>query len=261
MIPNYICDNNCRHCCIKLTGDSLSEERVSRLADEIVSVRPSFVGITGGGEPFNTYDLLKILCTKLGKAGIRVGIVTSADWATNYETAVEKLTELKPCMVTVSYDEWHQEKIPEENVENLLKACEKLGIVRTVHHAISTVEWKLKARTIANKYRALLSTFPVLFKRIGMNISMPYKPCGNYINPTIAPDGWHICCNSIGVDRWFVIADVDESLEKAWSIIRSSDMVQKLMRYGPTYFVKPEPGRYRHQCELCYDIFRDKSIS
>jgi|GEM_PF-2539992 len=79
-----------------------------------------------GGEPFYAYDALLACIDRCKKYGIhRFGLSTNGAWATSFDIAREKMSELRKLGVIsigVSADAFHQQVVPFENVLNILSA-------------------------------------------------------------------------------------------------------------------------------------------
>jgi pyruvate-formate lyase-activating enzyme len=133
------CPVGCRHC--------LSSSRTMQVPDmpalethlawiEQVSHvdRCTSISITGG-EPFLHFQRLLQVVDGCRSHGLRATVFTSGYWATSDEIAAEKLNQLSHAgltYITVSTDEYHQERVPLANVARVLNAAKGCGISRKV---------------------------------------------------------------------------------------------------------------------------------
>jgi hypothetical protein len=129
------CPVGCRHC--------LSSSIVTRVPDMpalethlawIAKVsrveRCTAISITGG-EPFLYFPRLLRVVGGCRTHGLRATVFTSAYWATDDEIAADKLKQLARAGltgITVSTDEYHQERVPLVNVARALNAARECGL-------------------------------------------------------------------------------------------------------------------------------------
>ena len=126
------CPVGCRHC---ITGKvSCPEPSPDSYRRWIQSVSESCVirkVCLTGGEPFFVYNTLMDVVEVIRKHGMRPSVMTSAYWARS-DVATEKL--LTPLVhagldgLGVSVDEFHQEKVPLQNVLRAIRTAKRLGL-------------------------------------------------------------------------------------------------------------------------------------
>ena len=92
--------------------------------------RCTSISITGG-EPFLYFERLLQVVGGCRRHGLRSTVFTSGYWASSGEIAAEKLSQLSHAGltgITVSADEYHQERVPLANVARVLNAAKGCGI-------------------------------------------------------------------------------------------------------------------------------------
>jgi MoaA/NifB/PqqE/SkfB family radical SAM enzyme len=128
------CNASCSMCCFESNPKSIEHLDINRVREYIIESE-KIPGITDvsftGGEPFLEYRKLLDLCRLAKDCGKRVRTITNGYWATTYNKALSRLKELKESGViklTVSHDNYHKEYIKTECVNNILKACNEIGL-------------------------------------------------------------------------------------------------------------------------------------
>lgn len=158
------CNASCGHCLNSSSSDSevvLSDEEIKRVFEDCVSL-----GITdyhlSGGEAFFDFDKLKRVISMGREFDLNCfGIITNAFWATSYETAMEKISELKGVgfngMMWTSVDVFHklQSYFSIDKVINFLRANIDSGLkkpgIQTTKYEIEVGTDLLKEATFAMK--------------------------------------------------------------------------------------------------------------
>lgn len=123
------CNASCNICCISCTPECTERLDVEKVKAYIASTKdtPTIKGISfTGGEPFLYYKSLKELVIYASNIGKQVTVMTNGFWASNYEFTLRRLKELRKIGVKtlgISYDEFHSEFIPPQNIKNILRAA------------------------------------------------------------------------------------------------------------------------------------------
>lgn len=114
--------------------------------------------VFSGGEPFLYYDELLTYIKEATARNLFVSCYTNAYWCDNIENTVERLKELKSSglkIIRTSYDVYHHEYIPVENMRNLLMAAKKIGLKCTINVGVD---------------KKTLRTIPDIFYELGSSI-------------------------------------------------------------------------------------------
>jgi len=133
LLMTYQCNYECDHCFV---WGSPSQAGTMTLRDVRHILREALdVGtVTGiyfeGGEPFLYYGAMLAGIREAAAAGLKVGIVTNAYWATSEEDALEWLRPMAGLIVdlTISSDLYHADEMLSRMARAACAAAEQLGI-------------------------------------------------------------------------------------------------------------------------------------
>lgn len=136
------CDVECSHCFFRSRKNlnneesieyEFSEEGLEKVIEFINKSNNGYLSVLGGGEPFNRFDYIIKLISKIKTD--RLVLVTSGNWAKNKKEALEKITEMKKALkarqdnlklvLRISVDKWHILKIGQESVLNIIDIMTK----------------------------------------------------------------------------------------------------------------------------------------
>lgn len=136
------CDVECAHCFFKSRKNvdnkhskeyELTEEGLNKVIDFLNASNNGYLSVLGGGEPFNRFDYILELISRVKTD--RLVLVTSANWAVDYDEAVQKIKEMKEVLqkredslklvLRISIDKWHALKIGNKSLINVLKIMEQ----------------------------------------------------------------------------------------------------------------------------------------
>jgi organic radical activating enzyme len=123
-ITNYNCNINCRHCFCSSPdfGDRnrgfISNEIVQKTFD-IIGDRDFVVSVLGG-EVSLYPEKCKYIADEAHKRGLVFRYITNGWFGADDKAIDYMLNEIKPEIVTISVDEYHQEFIPIETIKHLI---------------------------------------------------------------------------------------------------------------------------------------------
>ncbi len=129
------CPVGCRHCLsssstMQVPDMPAPETHLNWIAKVSRVDRCTAITITGG-EPFLYFQRLLQVVDGCRTRGLSANVFTSAYWATSDEIAADKLKQLAHAGltgITVSADEYHQERVPQANVARVLNAARECGL-------------------------------------------------------------------------------------------------------------------------------------
>jgi len=127
------CTAACNCCCFEANSNGkalLQEKSLIRFIESSKSVPNISCFHFSGGEVFLHYEYLKRLIRVCSKIEKKTTVITNGYWAYDYDTTFNKLKELKDeglGAIGISYDEFHKEYIPLQNIRNYIRASKKLG--------------------------------------------------------------------------------------------------------------------------------------
>ena len=129
------CNAACRACaydCHPSRGPVIPEEKVNEILEQAEDIEMNRTIAFTGGEPFLHYNLLKRLSTRVkDRLGYDLTVSTNCFWAATPERArriVGEMSELGLAYLLVSVDDFHQEYIDLERVENGVQAAVDQGV-------------------------------------------------------------------------------------------------------------------------------------
>jgi organic radical activating enzyme len=123
-ITNYNCNINCRHCFCSAPsfGDRnrgfVSKEIIDKTY-EIIGDRKFLVSILGG-EVSLYPENCKYIADEAHKRGLSFRFITNGWFGADDEKIDYLINEIKPEIITISVDEYHQEFIPIETIKHLI---------------------------------------------------------------------------------------------------------------------------------------------
>lgn len=121
-------------CCFSCSSSdkhSMSQEMIRTIIEDAKNTANiSQIGFTGG-EPFMQFELLKDSMAYAYDLGLSSSITTNGIWAKNKNRGYDQLSQLKKLglkSVFLSYDEFHEEYIAIETIQNAIDICRDLKL-------------------------------------------------------------------------------------------------------------------------------------
>ena len=120
------CNALCRHCCFNCGPNAqnyLSDNQIEMLINYAISHDEVKVVSFTGGEALLSVNLIDSI-KKLTSNHKKVSLITNGFWAVSIEKTIEIMKKLKDAgltILTISYDKYHSEYIPIENIKNILQ--------------------------------------------------------------------------------------------------------------------------------------------
>lgn len=287
----YRCPIKCRICLIEAgpekKTDMLLNDAVTYL-DQLQSCDVHTVALTGG-EPFLVYTLLLKVLQHATACGFTTSTGTSAYWAHTKEKALQLLTPLWENGlngISFSADEWHQEFVPIEYVQNGIEAAREIGFNKVGIQTTITPQGermkdtlnKLEARgcdlsglffvetpaTISGRAVQVPSRFLYFFA--AEELKVPCRFAGTII--ALMPDGWvYPCCNAYPVGLRLgnaMYQPLKDIIEKSNPLVQmlSSKGLHELAALVKDHRIPYEfKEKYAGICHFCYDILKDEKLT
>ena len=132
------CDVECAHCFFRskrrkkvenIKEYELSHTGLEKLIEFLNQSNNGYLSILGGGEPFNRFDYIIEILEKVRTD--RIILVTSGNWAKDYQEAEEKIDKINKTIkkrkediqvvLRISVDKWHRNKISVDTICNIIK--------------------------------------------------------------------------------------------------------------------------------------------
>lgn len=281
------CNAKCDMCCFSSNPhckEELSVERIKDYIDEAENIQQIQSIAFTGGEPFLSYEKLLSLVMYATSKGKRATCVTNGFWATDYDTAYNKLKELVDAglkHLSISHDNYHKEYVKTDNVVTLLKVATHLNLPHTV--AMVKIKNEKVSKIIENLDSALY----------GSNIQIvPCLPAGgakktfedNMFDRTLSSNGLRCiyggnlvisydgkiypCCSQMITCVDLSIGNFNDlSLTEALKKIKNNSILYLLRNKSMDFFTDvlkengiSVPERVVNPCELCAFIFKKEHM-
>jgi|GEM_PF-1596227 len=285
----YKCNIKCRHCCAD-NGDIQVPDPLHtdllRWLNCLPRERVEMVCF-GGGEPFLKYHDLIEYCKILKEKSISAATLTNGFWGKNKEHAVNMLQKIDGLKsIFISVDQFHQESISDEVIENSIDAVLKTGkylLLKSTH--ISSEDKKNQQRKYAKYFPRVMTVSSRLMTAgaagalsvekftLKNNPEQFGKDCtiGDlFVNHT---GGVYLCCPTAnqGKDSLnpFYLGNIDED---GWDTIfqnaGKNRILSSVLKRGPIFLVdlfKETPYydellnvEFYSECDMCYHLFKDE---
>ena len=302
---SWKCNFNCRHC-----GFLCSPERTEKMPyDEAIkyidaaadSPDLKMIAYTGG-EPFLYLQEMRELMTYSFNKGFRGGIVTNGFWADDYQktlSIISVLQEIGLQELITSFDDYHNEYVPAQNVANLIKAAGELNVYSGVNMLV-TKKSRIR-RANAAEYLGLNIENLVKAKKMWIRESSPlcvgrakdsyndediinygekellHNPCPFVVrNSVITPEGSLYACCGFGdaseqgpASLMYAGNAREESLEQLFYNVSNNLMFSIIYLFGPYRLLKMAAAeyaglvfkeRYVSNCEVCDEIANNPEL-
>ncbi len=270
------CTAQCSHCCYQCgpgKNDKLSPEIVKDTLSSLPGLNIADFCISGG-EPFIFLDEVEDILFYAKSLRLNAHIGTNGFWGVSYDKCyhiLKRLYLLGLRMLLLSTDKYHQEFVSVDNIFNIVKAAEDIGVrvkitvnmtgketenlsliekFKDFDCLISFKEPKLVGRALQNVNKEDLSSLPANDRNDCSNISPRdiRSICNQIEAPVITPDKrvW-ICCG-IPSNKYYyttfnlkplVLGNIGEkSLAEILKENENNGILKILMSKGPMGLVK-----------------------
>lgn len=287
LIMHKKCNATCSICCFNCNPNSHEKLKVNNMLSYIDQAKNiediTSISITGG-EPFLEYRTLKQLVERSTDNGMSVSTITNGYWATSYEKAYDRLSELKNLglkNLNISHDKYHKEYVPSKCVKNLLDATLQLGISTTL---VMVAVKKDQVGDIVNDlgnalYGTSLSVSPCLPVGAAANYSndsfdrlldVEGLHCVYGRNMVVGYDGTIFpCCSQVIYDMGLGVGNYEDmELKEALSKLENNALLYLIRNEKMDFFIDIAknnlhielPKKVVNVCELCAKLFTKENI-
>ena len=287
------CPLECAHCITDSSphkSGGLSVEVVRRITLAAKAAGIGTVGFTGG-DPFAHLVQLRECLEYAKDLGLRIGVATSAFWASSEEKA-ERVLRTLPALdiLGLSTDSYHQKFVPIENISNALRAARRLDIpkveVQSVYlnkAEIASLRRVIAAENTGASFHAqklwpvgraarLLNQSPCEKDSLRPADQLDLRcPCMSapVVTSTMKVVG---CCSALldlGDEHPFVLGDLEQ--QSLAEILSAADS-NKYYNFVRVFGLKPlvdmvraeDPalldGAFTNACHVCYELHTREDI-
>jgi len=269
----YKCNFSCAHCITADKKECLSPKEVDKILTAIEQYRINSLHFVGGETTLYTREINDILSRVPHLSNTRVRITTNGHFARTVNDAIKTLRTLRRLdYVELSYDKFHREFLPKQNIANLYKACKKLGKHLGVLFAIQSPLDLVLLKDIRS-----VGSFPILIQHVlpfgaAKNNNVAWR---NKIETTslwrrhcptkkkliyMCGQGFTICCSALTLgtnSRRFLHKTPQEHFESDFYRLMSTCSMGRLKKQLNIDGAIPE-NKLVSTCTLCEYLFNTK---
>ncbi|MDN5973495.1 MULTISPECIES: radical SAM protein [Bifidobacterium] len=284
------CNIRCSHCCFSSgprASEHLTDEQVMHIVEQACdSPTIDTIGISGG-EALIRYRLV-MNCLRTAKAHRKpASLVSNGFWGQNIKRADLVLHQLKESglrSLTLSFDEFHQDKLKVERIKNILDADTGVGIPISINVAVSKSHNsnQLLDQLGDSLMGIKVTKFPI--QRVGAALQFPEQEiirrhsvdddlkCPGF-EPTYHFDGKvYPCCSPVVFGSALVLGRVNDiSVQGAVTLIQRNLLFSAMRDKGFKWLfqlcVKNDlldesflHRKYVDACEMCGIIFSNPEV-
>lgn len=277
------CNAKCDHCCFSCLPNSVNcltdeeIEAVVRYAETHEDV--ALVSLTGGEALLRKSKVLETI-HRLSILGKDVTLITNGFWATNDKNTKSLLTSLRTAglrYLTVSYDNYHSEYIPVDNIKRLFLHIKKFDIEVALN---MVVDKKNRGVDLLDKLGESIFGVPITIvpaspvgRAKNLNMEDLYLKTIDELELTCPATGWEFvihhdgyvypCCSPSVFETNLRIGSIgDADISELEDKFYSNMLLYILKREGFTWFIDKMKldltgKKFVSSCEVCKFIFSD----
>ncbi len=270
VVVGYRCNFKCAHCC---TGHNKSQGLTAKEKLTVISAinryTPRTILFVGGETTLYIDSINEILSAAQGLSGSVIKVTTNGYFARTVASALDVLDSFKKLdWIQLSYDRFHAEFLPFENIKNLYLACKKRGVkfcvINTIGSPLDLVGLKKirdvgdfkvlinKAMGVGEAARNGIEYVYPSFDRSVLKRSCPVRDKIIYV----CGRGFSVCCSNLTFETDLPIAHASVALHKRsriYRLISGMTLGQLLNKSGLP--ASQLPPRFSAECPLCEYIF------
>lgn len=277
------CNAACKHCCFICephAKNSLSDEQIKMLVNYAITHDEVNVVSLTGGEALLNPNMISIIKTLTG-AGKKVSLITNGFWAVSMKKTEEMMKALKKAglvILTISYDQYHSEYIPIQNIKNILQVGNRLDFELSINMVDdkSTDKNKMILNEL-NDYLFYTSVTKVPVMPVGraksINKDYIYKAPFHQFSLRCPSSAWEFvvhhdgyvypCCSPAIFETCLSVGSINESsIEELDQRLYSNILLYVLKKEGLGWFIDHleldlQNKEFVSNCEICKYIFSD----
>lgn len=275
IIVGYRCNFKCAHCCVwDCSPLSLTSSEKTKIVSVIDKYSPRSIRFVGGEPTLYLATINAILASARDLSASRVLITTNGHFASTTKAAIKVLRSFRKLdSVQLSYDKYHAEFLPFENVKNLYSACMELGLKFCVVYTISSPMdlIGLKKLQSVGKFKILVSKVmrAGAATRNGIEYAYPSFDKGvlrqrcalRKIVGYVCGRGFSLCCSNLMYETALPVAhdSVNEHRRsRFYRLISTMTFGQLLKKAGLSS--ENLPSRFSMTCNLCEYVFTNSDL-
>lgn len=274
------CNIKCEHCVA--AGDTpehakMELSQAKEIIAELAGAQIRGISFTAG-EPLIYLDEIAELVSLCLYHGIYTRVVTNSFWAKTPERAESYIIKLKEnglSQLRMSYSRWHQKNIPQENILNGARSCEKNGLDYFISFVTDFSDQDDSLEHYLREHNLKFFPEPVIFSgragsfnRIPIHTDYQENCCS--MNPYLAPNlDMFACCDAgshFTATDFFHLGNLkDSSIEQLFQKSETNTLYGHIRNMGITSiasfagFKAREIIQYR-KCELCEKLFNSPEL-
>lgn len=271
VVVGYGCNFKCAHCCtLHYRSQGLAAEEKLAIISAINRYTPRTILFVGGETTLYLETINEILSSVRDLSGSSIKVTTNGHFARTVSSAVRVLKSFKQLdKIQLSYDRFHAEFLPFENVKNLYQACRELGVKFCVINTItSPLELAgLKKLGQVGKFKILVNKAVLVGEAARNGIEYTYpsfdmgvlKRCcpARGVVAYLSGRGFSVCCANLILETDLELAHPSIAQHKRsrfFQLISKKTFGQLLGLAGLS--ADNLPPRFSAECNLCAHIFK-----
>ena len=274
------CNIKCEHCVATEDIPGNGKMDIDKAKEIIVELAQAGVGgiSFSAGEPFLYFKEIGALIKQCRKIGIYTRIVTNSYWAKTAESSDILVGELKEnglCQLRLSYSRWHQKNVPENNILNAVRSCQKIGLDYFISFVTDCSKEDGPYEQFLRDHGLTFFPEPVIyagraksFKR--RNILTDYQANCCSMNPYLTPNLYMYGCCDAGSHfpetNFFYLGNLSDNTVEQLFTKTETDRLHNLIRtMGITQIASFTGMKAREiitysKCELCRKLFNSPEM-
>ena len=281
------CNASCQICCFRCSPSNrnvIDETLMLQIIDQAKEHgNVEYIGFSGG-EPFLYYELLKTGLDYAHKSGFKTSVATNGFWGKWSDDVLStKLAELPIDQMTISTDYYHQQYIPEADLQRAIVAVKRLKINLKVGIG-ETKSGKSTGEHFKElgSYKYLMSFYTYPFVRAGRAKELPYEDFYRYADSknlkcnsngliSVRYDGEVFpCCEQMVFDTVLSLGNIkNKALSEILSasnnnafftVLMSSDGFNNIAKIAENKFGFVLPEACASSCEICHMLFEKSEM-
>lgn len=270
VLVGYKCNFKCAHCCNGHNrSEGLSSDEKRKVISTINSCNPRSILFVGGETVLYLDTVNEILSAMPRLSGSRIKVTTNGYFARTVPAATAVLRSFRKVdEVQLSYDRFHAEFLPIENIRNLYLACKALGkkfaVIYTVDSPMEVVG--LKKLWGMGEFKVFVNKAVAVGEAARNGIEYPFPSFNRNVLRRACPArhkmvyvcgrGFSSCCSNLTFETALPTTHdtvLKHKKSRLHRLISTYTLGQLLKMSGLPD--RDLPPRFSHECVLCEHIF------